>query len=114
MDAKVVNIIKDKVALEWKMFARGTGFDGVDAVVDQIDHNKTREEYKIEIFLKKLYQQHPNDYRTCIQNSLKVMGRNNLLQDIAYLGAFLVVHVCFSSDSYKLEKNLKKIKLFKK
>ena len=31
MDAKVVNIIKDKVALEWKMFARGTGFDGVDA-----------------------------------------------------------------------------------
>ena len=87
MDAKVVNIIKDKVALEWKMFARGTGFDGADAVVEQIDHDETREEYKIEIFLKKLYEKRPNDYRTCIQNSLNLMGRNDLLQDMAYLGA---------------------------
>ena len=95
MNAKGVNIIKDKVPLEWKIFANGTGLDGVDAVVEQIDHDETREEYKIEIFLKKLYQKPPNDYRTCVQNSLKVMGRNDLLQDIAYLGAFLVVYVCF-------------------
>ena len=95
MDAKVTNMIKNTIALEWKIFARGTGFDGVDAVVDQIDHDMTKEKSKIEIFLKKLYQQHPNDYKTRIQNSLKVMGRTDLLQDIASLDAFLVVYVFF-------------------
>ena len=88
MDAKLTNILKDKVALQWKIFAYSTGFNGVDGIVDQIDHEMSSNESKLEIFLNILYQKHPNDYRTSIQNSLKVMGRTDVLQDIAFLGAF--------------------------
>ena len=96
MDRNVMNIITDKVAIEWKKFARGTNFsEDVDVIVDQIDHdeNMTGEKSKIKCFLTKLYERHPNDYRTFYEKSLKAMGRNDVLQDISSIGAFLTFTV---------------------
>ena len=109
MDAKLNNIIIAKVSSDWKRFARGTGFSGVNAVVDQIDHDHdvTKKESKIETFLEKLYQQHPIDYRTCIQNSLIGMGRNDVLQDISSMGVFILLFI-------QMNRNWKKIQSFVK
>ena len=90
MDAKVRSIIIKKVT-EWKRFARLTKCsDNVDAIVSQIDHDvRGGDESKMESFLTKLVELHPNDYITCIQKSLKAIGRIDVLQDITSICMFL-------------------------
>ena len=87
MDPKVQNIIKEKVT-EWKRFARLTGFsDNVDGIINQINHDVKEEKSKMESFLRKLVELHPNNYIYFIQKSLQAIGRNDLLQEIASISA---------------------------
>ena len=90
MDAKVRSIIIKKVT-EWKRFARRTHCsENVDAIISQIDHDvRGGDASKMECFLTKLVELHPNNYLTYIQNSLKAIGKNNVLQDITTICMFL-------------------------
>ena len=87
MDAKVMNTIIEKVALEWKRLVSGTGFnEDIRAIIDHIDHDVTGEESKIKSFLKKLYQYHPKDYKTFIEKAYNNMQRSDVPQDISLMG----------------------------
>ena len=88
--AKVRSIIIKKVT-EWKRFAHLTHCsDNVNAIVSQIDHDvRGGDESKMESFLTKLVELHPNDYITYIQKSLKAIGRIDVLQDITSICMFL-------------------------
>ena len=48
------------------------------------------EKFKMEIFLKKLVESHPQNWNFLIENSMEAMIRNRIVEaQIPYIGAFI-------------------------
>ena len=81
MDEKLMKILIENLLSDWKRFGRLTC---ITNVVAYIEHDYTDEKQKMEVFLTKFFQRHPDDYKIRIIRVLEHLKRNDVLRDLGF------------------------------
>ena len=84
MDPRIKCILIENLASEWKRFALDANFS--KAVIDYVDLDKHCDQLKMDKLLGKLVLQNPSDFLLVVENSLTLMGKTDILNEIKMLG----------------------------
>ena len=76
------SILEEDVSLDWKKFARCTGLNDVNPIIESLENDLDDVKSKMSGFLDKLYHTHPHDYVDLIEKSLRDLQRNDVIDKL--------------------------------
>ena len=79
-------ILIERVSSDWKRFARTTSLNGIDGIVECIDHDCQNNQSKMGAFLDRLHEIRPIDFKELIEMSLNATNRYDVLLGVALDG----------------------------
>ena len=85
-----------RISTNWRKFARQTGLNDIDTIVEHIDHDYEDDESKMSSLLKKLFEICPLNYKVVIAKTLNALERFDILFGVALSGK----RNCFNILSY--------------
>ena len=79
MDDRMKNVLLS-LSSEWRVFAHSTGLNA--HIIGYIDLHDLSDQLKMEFFLRELVTWHPSCFMTLIENSLSVMEKVDVLEEL--------------------------------